>query len=123
MGNRFRAGYLSIFVAVTLCGCACCTKPVPVQPTDDSGDANVAPAGTDQALYGRMDSIGQACTILRWLKCPEGTPDGSTCEGSMKKLTEIGTFELKNVLCIRQSRTVEKVRTCNVECSQPERVR
>jgi hypothetical protein len=117
MGNRFRALHLSFFLGAMLCGCASCTQPVPIQPTDNSADANVAPTGTDQALYGRMSDVGQACSILRWLKCPEGEPDGSTCEASMKQLTEIGTFERKNVLCIRQSRTVEKVRTCAVECN------
>lgn len=106
-----------VFVLLA-CDCAAC-KPNPVQPVSDGGvDASIAPPGTSQTAYARMDEIGQACEVLRFLKCPEATPEAGTCEVTMGKLVSIGTFERGNVLCIRQSRTVEKVRTCSVDCAQ-----
>jgi hypothetical protein len=55
--------------------------------------------------------------VLAFLTCPEATPGGDLeCADTIRTLVEIGTFEKKNVLCIRTSRSVEAVRRCDVEC-------
>lgn len=133
MGGRFRA-FASCLILLLVAVCSCqCNKPIPPpappEPAPPS-DAPLAPEATpppaesapdqpppdvDQVKYGAMDQYGQACAVLKWLKCPEA--DVADCASDMRNLVLVQkTFEPKNVTCIRQSRTAEKVRYCAVDC-------
>jgi len=98
-------------VALALFACQEPQVPTP------AANASEAPPGVDQKLYASQDAAGQACMVLGWLDCPEAKPEGTSCVESVRLLVEIGTFERKNLLCIRTSRTVDRVRTCDVECA------
>lgn len=101
----------------SLTSCTCNCYP-PEQPEAPGGyaDGGVAPPGVAQESYARMDSAAQACVVLKWLNCPEAAPQGMDCADTLRRLLNLGVFPKKDVLCIRTSRTVEKVRRCNVDC-------
>jgi len=103
--------------ALLLASCTCNCYQQPQVPQGDV-DPEKPPEGVDAEAYAKADGAGQACMILRHLGCPEGSPEGMQCDESIRDLVNIGTFEKQNVLCIRTSRTVERVRTCDVECPQ-----
>ena len=110
-----------IFYALAMllaAGCPCPCPAGPMCPVEVVGDAdpNVAPSGIGQNEYGALDTAGQACAVLASLKCPEAT---ATCAADTRKLVTLGTFQQSDVTCVRASRTVAKVRTCNVECKYP----
>ena len=94
-----------------------CPPPKPADdpsPVASEADPNTPPPGVDEAQYGAMDTAGQACAVLTALKCTiEATP---TCPADIRKLVSLGTFSSADVTCIRGSRTVAHVRTCNVDC-------
>lgn len=121
MGYRFRAVRRFVLLAGFALGLVACPCPKPECPAvDPSGplapeaDGSKPPEGVDAALYASSDGAGQACLILKSLGCPEAeVPD---CPGDIRKLVSLGTFEQMNVTCIRQSRTVKRVRTCAVDC-------
>ena len=108
-------------IVLLLAACRCNSNRVGQPPDVPPGGsfvdapADQAPPGIDQAAYSRMDEAAQACAILGYLKCPEAD-DQDKCSADVRKLIEIGTFEHTDVTCIRQSRTVEHVRACQVQC-------
>lgn len=105
--SKIRSIALVVLVAV---GCGCDPK----HPEPDV-DPSTAPPGFDQERYSRFDEIGQACTILEFLKCPEF--DAMTnCNQDLSTLVELNTFQRSNILCIRVSRSKEKIRRCDVDC-------
>lgn len=111
MGGRFCTSCL-ICLLVMLGGCG------PPKVPEPSADPDIAPAGIEQEAYSNTDAAGQACMILQSLTCPEGDPPGMDCAESVRELVQIGTFERKNLLCIRTSRSVKAVRRCDVDCPQ-----
>lgn len=115
MGRRIHS--LIALAVVTVVGFAChCPTPVVPPDVEPAADPNTPPEGVDAKDYVALDSAAQACVVLKALKCPEGLV--ADCPGEIRKLREIGTFEAPNLLCIRQSRTVTRVRTCAVDCVQ-----
>lgn len=106
-----------MLLVVLLAACQCPVPQCP-QPATPAPEAkpDEPPPGVDASMYGALDNAGQACAILKWLTCPEGMV--STCASDMRTMINLGTFEAANVLCIRQSRTVTRVRTCEVECAR-----
>lgn len=120
MGNRLRSCALIAILALAGCRCPVPCPPPPPEPSQPSPEAkpDEAPPGVEQATYAAMDNAAQACAVLGYLKCEEGK-DPVACAESIRKLVKLGTFEVGNVLCIRTSRTIERVRTCDVECPAP----
>jgi hypothetical protein len=104
-------------LVVLFCVSACSFHCYPPDTPADVKEANDPPPGVDADEYGRADAAGQACFVLKWLGCSEGSPEGMECDASIRELVSIGTFRKSNLICIRTSRTVERVRNCDVACS------
>jgi hypothetical protein len=77
-------------------------------------DPDTPPPGYEE-VYQRFNEYQQACAILEYLKCPEFN-EMNNCEADMRTLVELNTFEKKNILCIRSSRTRNTIRRCEVDC-------
>ena len=75
-------------------GCAHC-NPTPVSP-----------------------SVQSACDNLRRLQCPEGTPQGTTCEDSMARFVEAGTVTSARLSCIVSVSSADGMPLCNVKCKK-----
>lgn len=106
-----------MLAACMVAGCPC--PPVPPPPCPDpvppaEADPNLPPPEVDPAAYGAMDAPAQACAVLKYLKCPEANV--VDCAKDVRTLVMLGTFEAKNLRCIRESRTVARVRFCSVDC-------
>lgn len=112
MGSRFRTRHLVVAFALLGCGC-----PPPAVPEPEA-DPDSAPPGLDQQTYAAADAAGQACMVLKSLGCPEADFDEPDCATSIRELVEIGTFDRRKLLCIRTSRTLVRIRTCDVDCAQ-----
>lgn len=116
MGYRFRTLTLAL---LAVAACTCPPQPVTPQPDNPApapdAQPDDPPPGTDQAAWNAMDGAAQACAILKTLKCPEAT---ITCAEDIRKLVTLGTWDQTQLLCVRQSRTVVRVRTCMVDCKQ-----
>ena len=114
MGNQLRAAGLVVAAFCAACSFHCYPPEHPVP----AGEADVAPPGVDQETYGKADEAGQACMVLGFLGCPEAKPEGQDCADTIRTLMEIGTFPRANVLCVRTSRSIVRVRTCDVACEK-----
>lgn len=103
--------------AVAAAGCPCPPSPAcPENVPSPEADPNTPPPEVDPASYGAMDAAAQACAVLKYLKCSE--IDHARCADDVRKLVMLGTFEGQNLRCIRESRTVQRVRFCSVDCKQ-----
>jgi hypothetical protein len=118
-----------VFVSTMAALAACQPIPGPVPPAPDADssappapqpDASIPPtpptppvkdAAPDLIIAGT--ACQQACAVLAWLGCPEGTPTpkGETCDVTCTKSQAVPNIALPTS-CVARARTIADVRRC-----------
>jgi hypothetical protein len=99
------------FALASLTACAACNQSPP-----SGSDAAPPPPPTAK---GTQDQCAAMCTNLRRLGCPEGSPDGGTCEATCVAVEGTHTASF-HPLCVADAGTQADIRACGtVRCAVP----